>query len=387
MGSVFYYRSVRSAFKIMREGALRAGHIAYMNDSQEYVNGLRNIETHLRENNLEEPGCPDAIAFLDGEISLFRQERMRNSDVFCISFCKEADHLDLWVRYAKESGVCLEMDFGETGRGSAYFIHDIDKPFDAKKCEAGKHDIKLSDISYISTKKPEQEKLKRLLKKHAILNEDCTVNTDELIKNAKYLNAASVIKRKDFEIEKETRLIFTKNLLYDVTKEIKYDYETGIPKPYLEVKCMKNKRLCWPIKSIMIGPGIKQDIVFAGFAHFLNNVDDCPGSEYCLPFLSNAGFAKRAGEFLDEIIVKIHNGPDPACLEECKSKMASFFQKTDDENDYFEKRYEAAKCAIAHLKSSCNSNNICEDVEKHLSENLFTKQGVILRKSAIPYIY
>lgn len=100
MRSLFYYTSVDTASKILDSGIMRATNIRYMNDSEELSNGLDEIEKYDGSNKDNIKLC----------ISELRKEKCIMH--YTLSFSGHEDSLSQWSMYSKESGVSLEMDFG-----------------------------------------------------------------------------------------------------------------------------------------------------------------------------------------------------------------------------------------------------------------------------------
>lgn len=106
MGILYYYTTAETMKYILTQGDIFATHISYMNDSEEYVNGLRELREFFvdrAQENEESAGILDNGVY-EGALKEIPQ-------IYSISFSKEADLLSQWYMYARESGVRLGLLF------------------------------------------------------------------------------------------------------------------------------------------------------------------------------------------------------------------------------------------------------------------------------------
>lgn len=129
---LYYYTTSDTMRFILTKGDIFATNLKYMNDGEEYTNGLSELRTVLNETyrgkgEIEEAAYRDAIN--------------RQPKVYSISFSRERDLLSQWSMYAKESGVSLMMDFARDKDRVVYEIPRNDSKADAKEVRTVPHKV------------------------------------------------------------------------------------------------------------------------------------------------------------------------------------------------------------------------------------------------------
>ena len=175
---------------------------------------------------------------------------------------------------------------------------------------------------------------------------------------------APFIKHAEFKAEKEYRLVFNKEYWQNDKYKYKIHYrkDQNILKPYLDIECEGG----WPVREIIVGPGSNQSSVFRCVVHFLNNAD-----------------LKVKGCSL---------------LEQCEE----YFKLCGNMPDEAQKIWDVKKKELANVKGNQLAafdtirNEILEKLEnlernhlfaRQMREREITKEGIIVSKSAIPYVF
>ncbi|MDE5590026.1 MAG: hypothetical protein K2J60_12970 [Acetatifactor sp.] len=104
MGILYYYTTAETMKYILTQGDIYATHISYLNDLEEYVNGLRELR-EIFANREQGDGKPANIINDD----IYEEAIREIPQIYSISFSKEADLLSQWYMYARESGVRLGL--------------------------------------------------------------------------------------------------------------------------------------------------------------------------------------------------------------------------------------------------------------------------------------
>ena len=384
MESMYYYTSSDTMSKILQNGSIWATNLNYMNDTREYANGFEEIKRILLDQLLMEKWitAQDKVDInhykkVNIEDILTEQGKrsyLESASRFTISFYKQKDLLSQWTTYAKESGVCLEMQF-DLAASNNFFMHKKDQNISDKKrevcistkpeeiyyCTAGRHqNIK----EYEETTHKILEYLFRLYEKNDDLCEYLPQQWEQ---------TSVFVKQYDFYQEQEYRLSF------DISKgpRIGYRSDDHVLKPYLDVACEYG----WPIASIMVGSGFNQEPVYNSIKYFLNH-ENIKSS-----LLHTASqWRERIIEHLiqSERVKVIWNAWKHKEISEndIQNKCYAFFEFIDN---LTEERIE--KPAIKehlHIGITEIVNLIKDD---YFEQHYFTKSGIILEKSMIPYIF
>ena len=108
---LYYYTSSDTMRFILTKGDIFATNLKYMNDGEEYTNGLTELRMVLNDRYKDSA----EISEVDLEMAVLQQPKS-----YSISFSSERDLLSQWSMYAKESGVSLRMDFSRDDGTNKY---------------------------------------------------------------------------------------------------------------------------------------------------------------------------------------------------------------------------------------------------------------------------
>lgn len=109
--SLYYYTTTETTSFILKKGDIFATNISYLNDSEEYINGLKELRELLCGNTAGKY-AKSAQKYLPGA-EVYRKALKEVHDIYSISFSQEKDLLSQWYMYAKESGVRLKMNIAD----------------------------------------------------------------------------------------------------------------------------------------------------------------------------------------------------------------------------------------------------------------------------------
>lgn len=364
---LYYYTSSDTMRFILTDRNIYATNLKYMNDGEEYVNGLTELRTVLNNRY-----CGMAEIMQES----YEQEIIKQPKSYSISFSHERDLLSQWSMYAKESGICIRMDFSKDDSEVKYFL---------KRVDGGEKSIKdmfPRKVYYLT--------------KHVMASNNYKAECGKIIKDIEngkteilpsilgdiqdgidtvWRTLAPYVKRREFFQEAEYRLVFNLNAIEPGNADgingdtIKIDYrvDKNVLKPYLDVK----REGGWPVREIMVGPGFNQKAVYDSVKHFLDNAPIVI-SDYKKQDVKNLGmeFLKR----LDKD--KNRSGKEEKGLsDDWKRSWKAEWDKGDVIRSFND---------LIFTQKLQNTQNRGEDFWNHI---YMTNKGIILSISETPYIY
>lgn len=356
---LYYYTTAETMRYIITNGNIYATNVRYMNDSEEYSNGLREVRTLLNNADKYEfqdlkKGASDIFAD-----NLYPKMLEEASDIYSISFSKAADLLSQWNMYAKESGVQLKMDFN-SGKEYEYYSQPKSDKKDAETSGRKKKKLQTKPVHYLTKIGMPPGDYEREGKKvlNLFLRENGEDLEGEMVGTWKVL--APFIKNYGFRQEKEVRAIFLAN---ENELPIQYRNDRGVLKPYLEIEMVKG----WPVSNIMVGPGRNQNQVFQSICHFLEHTD------------------LKIDRVKDSVLVKEYfNGMKNYSLpeekiENCKKQVLQLKEAMKRMGvKYSEKIQET-------LKQADFDDEEKKVLQSYIENNYFCDKGIIVSKSIWPY--
>lgn len=390
---MYYYTSTDTMCKILQKGDMFATNLNYMNDAQEYVNGLKEIRTLCLDEELVRKvysGNTDEmnarmIETLRNEMTEEKlHEYMETNTRYSISFCKDRDLLSQWTTYARESGVSIEMVFD--------MDRDVCFKFDNAAPDAGEtseieYFARPREILYLTKgrgddyEKTGMEVLYRMFPKG--YQEEDEGDVDSKLSETWKENSV-YIKQYDFYQEKEYRIAFDYMKLNVGSGRPRIDYRTDkhVIKPYLDVKCENG----WPIISVMVGPGFNQQVVYRSVKFFLDHAQIQSSGLY-----SRKQWGEQIERYLNGVLPAMPDEKTPNAEEwRNKRKTLSDICRSLIENaDCDEKIEENKQNRLYEMVSELSHTyfNILTGKESELAMPYFSKSGIILECSQIPYIF
>lgn len=415
----YYYTSVDTLGKILDSGAIYSTNYHYLNDPVESYHGYRELVEQCEKlldvlypgKSKKEREFKEFIRDIIQEKSYLNDYPILNdsvfegnhSELFTLSFTEEEDLISQWERYAKESGVVLELDFAafdeeailyqQTAEGKEIPIDVLPRNVLYQECdirESAKKIVEALYEDYPSTQYIPESRLKRYLQM-----------------SFRYM--ASYIKNSAYEQEKELRIS-----IYPLTKEmqrhgevsfpgIKYTMHDNVFIPHLPIYCGRKKgnkiELCgWPIRSIRVGPGYNQSVVFQGIIHRL----ECGKSN--IQLLSVQEQKVQKNKFILEGIADFYNMDVEAYLTNeqlLRALIMKLSSKADKKVNLFTKQQNLLKelKKIARKSSSEGLEDVVGRVQlirrdyydaifrKYEEKYFCTSEGILIKCSDIPFLF
>jgi len=364
MAILYYYTTAETMKYILTQGDIFATHISYLNDSEEYVNGLRELRELFLDKKL---GGIETQEYLSGDA--YRETLKDIPEIYSISFSREADLLSQWYMYARESGVRLGMSFSQERQKFRIKQKEGEKE---KEKQNGKDEKKpdrsvesvLKDVSYftrigMSTQEYENktDAIVQMINDYAKeigVENDLEANGIRLWKEI-----APYIKNYEFRQEKEVRLIFNAATGGHGSGAdlIEYRNANGVLVPYLDIYREEG----WPVVEIMVGPGRNQERVFNSICHFVDN------NFLRIPKVNEAESMRRFIGGMSSYQVK-QNQIDEYCSE-------------------IERDVSEGKEIITYKGRIYDILSGAERGREYLDRNYYSDCGIIVRKSNAPYVF
>lgn len=350
---------------ILENANIFATNIKYMNDSEEYANGINELN-NIYKSKMEKREIPREK--IDAELE-------KDVPIYSISFSGARDLLSQWSMYAGESGVSIRMQFDKNEK---YKVVAQKHGEAAQMC--GERQLLVKDNVFIYPKKvwyctkaamkvddyeDEVEKIWEAI--HSGEEEYTASDIDESFVGI-CRNITPYIKHAEFKAEQEYRLVFEKSQWRNGDYDFKIDYRNcgNVLKPYLDVVCENG----WPIHEIIIGPGSNQDIVFKSVRHFLNN------AKLSVPKLNVLTYLSRFEEYLKLC------GDMPTIIQDLWIK-----QKEDASNRNSEAIYDELCGTKRRIINLLEGRDAATEFLDKINKTEFTKTGIILSRSRIPYVF
>lgn len=411
----YYYTNIDTLDKILNSGAIYSTNYRYLNDPYEWQYGYNCMKGRCQQiaeqyaKSQDETSIEKKFAeymlnniltaqhFLnDYPVHNNNVFRENYSEIFTISFTEEEDLISQWERYAKESGVVLELDFNPFYKKQIYLyqktVQKREIPIEIEPQKVAYEEQTIKNISKTSMK--------------AMYDYFAGRNLSEK-RMAPYFHmfiryVASYIKNAAYEQEKEIRLSCYP-LINEATgkdeidsSKIIYTIRDGVMIPHVPLYCGKKQdtelSCCgYPIRSIRVGPGYNQNSVFQGLIHRM----ECGEKKVFL--LSEAEQTKIKNRHIIEglacyvhiIIPKSKSNKD--ALYMVLENLSSGDRADAELKEEIKKIY--SKSALKNLGDVSGElqqlkQNFYERVFMEYEASQFcTSEGILIKKSEIPYLF
>ena len=285
---IYHYTSTEVLDKIVANASFRASNIYYLNDSREYLEGLEQLEQVVLNGS---DSLSSKRTMLECLEELKEENRNDWVGLYTISFSDQRDNLQSWITYAKESGICLELD-ADTLNSTDSVDPDAPRLVLVQKSSAGEvvdtiaSDICLNPVDYKNSQNLEVLS-NAFIKYYNNGAPGCNVSETVYDKESAFWKskkaklkpflqlAASFFKESSFNGEHELRLTFfpaAEDLADNSLQQLEIKYKCmrgGVLRPYIDIFFMGLPGRFWgcPIRSIMIGPSGRQQAVFDSVVH------------------------------------------------------------------------------------------------------------------------
>ena len=350
LDGLFHYTSVEALYHILKNQGLFASHLKYLNDYKEYNTGYEALYKYIEGKNLNEGGEESdwfmedefkylpKVAPLRSDYFTFCESKTSNKprscnkriaqtrrcylgsllpEVFIISFCDNGDSLNNWIAYAKENGVSIEFNF----EGYDFIDKSLDSEVMREDIIINKGVIKENYDSIVELKNCFPREI--FYVKDNELEEFMSETIEPLIKSvdfdmepddskerkvalfwywlSSFFEIVPFMKFGGFENEQEIRMAVRasrvtfntrKNTKEPVSNIINYREKNNLIIPYMNIGCKNDKGKSLPIKSITVGPGKNQRMIFESIIQFIENEDNP-----VIPFECENKFGKYEYEF------------------------------------------------------------------------------------------
>ena len=380
--TISHYTSTKVLDALLKNATFWASHILFQNDKNEYVLGVKELERQVGEN--------AELGLTAGDLG-----------IYTISFSDGTDLLQQWITYAKESGVSLEIDAGKLLDESGSFVFDFGcvKPGIAAKDVL--HRMVYDDPSAILSKEAIRssfnENIYEAYDGHLSSKEKDGIwaNDDYDPEKKEYLRLlASYIKDKNFQLEKEIRASFIPGKDGKRATEIKYfQQDNGILRPYMEVTVRSdsentgNFAECLPIKSITVGPSGNQQAVFDSVVHRIKYGENKVYNYYLDKDAFNCNFMDFFCHAVKLVLKNTSKSVTSEDFLQVYNLVAEEIKK--EHSDWEVPNISACRGkSISELCIAGEKNIGCDDLYSYIvKNNYFSKEGIWVKKSAIPYIF
>ncbi len=402
---LFHYTSTKVLNAILAKGCFRASNLFYLNDKIEYKMGIRVLKNIFEQDEVVKKYI-DEISELNGRDW---------QGVYSISFSNKEDELQQWITYARESGVCIELNSNivwnnkslnlaiKCGEKSKQYYQQCFLKLAYEKGNLLSED-KLPQLNANIIKNALAQALMSDENPREILDEtfvrkQWTENSQHAKNFLKLLSA--YYKEERFRGEGEIRAAFLPTLKdKKLSSKIEYfEQSNGILRPYMDVIFMHDyqdanpyKVEC-PIQSITIGPGGSQESVFDSVVHRLE-FGETKVWNYELNELSDL-----LSEFVYGCFVQYAKQLEESVDGSNYRKVAEVIvQNWCQKVKYTYELKEATQISVrVELKKMVMSNSftdvdgvdegISNIVKEYMNNNYFSKSGIWVKKSSLSYIF
>lgn len=405
---LYHYTDTNVLDCLLSKAEFRATNIFYLNDKNEYKLGIKRLLKCIEE--MSEMASQDKEKCIRILNNMLFEDGKSIGGLYTISFSKRSDSLHQWITYAKQSGVAIELDKDLVLPLIKNELPPLNFQTQLINDEYAPCTLSIVDMIY---KDEDVKKLFPIIVEsiNNISNSQWGVEEKEACYNILIRLYSSYIKDSAFGEESETRItvmpvIFANQ--YEQMYKINYfRMQSGVLRPYINIKICndKNDEACLPLKSITVGPSGVQQTIYDSVVHrvkygkcniynyFVNN-----RNAFLINFYNYLLEANSMLSPIKEIHLEWNDGKSIEQLFE----IVENFDKTEIEKINLAKAliYDWIKCnekylsmlgvSVGDLKKfdSEYSKNDIQDKIRETKQNLyFTKDGILIRKSKIPYIF
>jgi len=405
LNCIAHYTSTEVLDSLLKSATFWASHIFYLNDASEYITGINALNDILSDETKKFLNTP----YFDVDST--------SAGLYTLSFSDNSDLLQQWITYAKESGVCLELDnrilldkkykysIGMSLEKSETGSIELDYfPIDSKKIIHGSLYRYKNKINEDKLKDSFNEIMALYMQERpsSVSSVNYWNNKDYKIHQIEFLKLFSTyIKNSNFSVENEIRASFF--ALSNGSQKIKVKYfhrPNGVLRPYCEAVFLYKHSPMLPVKSIVVGPSGNQQAVFNSIVHRIKygekkvwNYWNC-GTK--LLFKQNFyNYVWEAIEWysschsinIDESVAEKICNRLKVIWDNENCELHNVKDKWEIDLDIWKKNKPISikyKCSSASTKS----NNVIEQICNEIYQNFyFSSEGILIKKSKIPYIF
>jgi hypothetical protein len=265
---------------------LFASHIGFMNDIEEFTNGLviiGNVLSKVKSSFKEwhkNTGVQDVICEFLRIFGIINNRPLipleSSPPHFVVSFCNAGNDLSQWKHYGKNCGVAIEYNIHECVFGN-FVYRDEEFTGTERGLETYREHPAYSVIYEEKAKEDRIKKILEQLEKLTNKGAEKNVSTKAQVVLQQAVVAASFMKSHHYSAESEIRMMFvpfafsetgdlTTVSMPRLASKVFYRERTGLIVPYLKIRLKhkddKKHERHSPIKSLTIGPGQNQQQIF-----------------------------------------------------------------------------------------------------------------------------
>ena len=413
---LYHYTSMTVMDSLLTKSQFWASSIYYLNDAEEYYNGISYLIDLFSAEKTK-----SGLALKKILQSIRDDNGYSFEGMFSLSFSTQSDNLHQWITYAKEGGVCIGLDNNHLSN-RIIFLDGMEDNY------LGKCSDVITKARYLSKNAIKTEKVKNMLKEALTVcfdedardkiiaefeNGELSIETESRVKDYFRL-FVSYCKNAAFKMENEYRGVFyplfakhtvPPTIFYHVTS-------AGIVRPYIKVGFNEPdvyEGICpLPIKSISIGPAGNQQAVFNSVVHrvkygtlktwdYWEHKENGEFKKNFIDYVCGAleEFTVRNTKKVSEEVVKgvftgliqdwmLQTDMRYASPEEQKTLMSQKYMPTDDLCCKRCKKKGVFEEGGQTDSKDTNEEEILKYIRKN---NYFSKEGIWVKKSQIPYVF
>lgn len=361
---LYYYTTAETMRFILTKGDIFASNIGYLNDSEEYVNGLKELRNILCDDKVAKKYAESAKSRLQ-ENRAYQSALQEADKIYSISFSKEKDLLSQWYMYSKESGVRLKMHISDDSSVVEweFKVHSKDKTIGEKPDLVLPSEFK--PVHYFTRIGMEQtvyeEEAEKIIEGVNEYVENKSLKDFDTYITTIWSGYAPYIKNYEFRQEKEVRLVFRSLPVSGQLPLVQYRNARGVLIPYLDIYLDEG----WPITEIMVGPGRNQNSVYTSICHFIEN-------ERAI---------KRYPIKTEGSIYEYVNGLREYQISECECVqiIGEIQNECSKSSAYKDVLYEVLNRYMNEEKGNKSL------IQEYMGRNTYTSKDILVRKSNVPY--
>lgn len=280
----YHYTDINGFLGIIKNQEFWVSHIKYMNDSAEYTDG-KNICERLLSNLIDSINTDEKELLLKAKSVLNIDKSLgfsplSSKDVFSLSFTRDRDSLDMWRGYGNRSGIAIGFDIDACFSLPGLCLvrkEQYDKDTKDKKSDEifpqNERALLLHNIIYDNNLKETiiSDVIDMGLEYYKTRNDKRS--TLEFLSDLLFA-IFPYMKNEGFKNENECRFVDNISAISKSGEPLKIEYRerNGIILPFIKYKIVDlNCRpiVNWPIKEIVVGPGLRQKDLAESIRYFL----------------------------------------------------------------------------------------------------------------------
>ena len=276
---------IDSDYEKVKNCTMRASHLRFLNDSQEYVEGkncynkytqdynqcikdYKALKGYIDPDDNKQSQISKKLSLLNKKNSINttpRETECNNEDekgdenIYSISFCGEGDLLSQWKYYGKNSGIAIKFNF----KDAKCFIGE------SQASENGCEKIEENDKTPTSYKvcplKIAYSEVEKLVLFAMSCLQPSNNGTTMVAGGPNQDILIPFCKNEAFKEERESRLVFAPDNV-----KCKYVVSEGKIKPYIPITFLAKEGTSI-VESITVGPGENQNLVYNALIHIFDS--------------------------------------------------------------------------------------------------------------------